>query len=61
MTTAGVDLEAECAAWNEEPEGDELPPAEATRYRAIGARCNYVQPDRPDIQYAVKEMCRLMS
>ena len=28
---------------------------------AIGAMCNYLQPDRPDIQYAIKEVCRLMS
>ena len=48
--TAGVDLDIECAAWQEEPEGDELPPAEATRFNAIGARCNDLQPDRPDIQ-----------
>ena len=61
VSTAGVDMEAECAAWSEEPEGEELPASEATRYRAIGARCNYLQPDRPDIQYAVKEVCRLMS
>ena len=61
VTTAGVDTEIECAAWSEEPEGEELPASEATRYRAIGARCNYLQPDRPDIQYAVKEVCRLMS
>ena len=58
VTTAGVDMEIECAAWAEEPEGEELPAAEATRYRAIGARCNYLPPDRPDIQYAVKEVCR---
>ena len=61
VTTAGVDATIECAAWSEEPDGEELPAAEATRYRAIGARCNYLQPDRPDIQYAVKEVCRLMS
>ena len=46
---------------DEEPEGDELPAAEATRYRAIGARCNYLQRDSADIQYSVKEVCRLMS
>ena len=33
--------------------------AEATSlYRAITARANYVAQDRPDIQYAVKELCR---
>ena len=60
----GVDLEVNCAAWNadgDEPEGEELPPAQATRFRAIGARCSYLQPDRPDIQYAVKEVCHQMS
>ena len=30
-------------------------------YRAIVARCNYLQPDRPDIQFAVKEACRMMA
>ena len=38
-----------------------MPAAEVTRFRTIAARCNYLQPDRPDIQYAVKEVCRLMS
>ena len=27
-------------------------------YRADGARCNYIRPDRPDVQYAAKEICR---
>ena len=45
----------------EEEEQEELPPTEATQFRGIAARCNYLQPDRPDIQYAVKECCRLMS
>ena len=43
---------------DEVPEEEELPAAEATRFRAIAARCNFRQPDRPDIQYAVKEACR---
>ena len=38
-----------------------LSSAEATIYRAITARCNYLQPDRPDILFAVKEVCRRMS
>ena len=33
----------------------------ASLYRAITARGNYVAQDRPDIQYAVKELCRRMS
>ena len=28
---------------------------------ATGARCNYPGPDRPDIQYSAKEICRWMS
>ena len=42
-------------------EEDELPAAEASQFRAIAARCNYLQQDRPDIQYSVKECCRMMS
>ena len=34
---------------------------EATGYRALAARANYLALDRPDIQYAVKEICRCMS
>ena len=39
---------------------ESLSPSDASVYRAIAARCNYLQPDRPDIQYAVNECCRLM-
>ena len=31
-----------------------------TRYRAMAARCNYLSLDRPDIQFAAKEVCRWM-
>ena len=34
---------------------------ECTPYRGNGARCNYIGPDRPDIQYSAKEICRWMS
>ena len=34
---------------------------DATNYRAIVARCNYLSPDRPDIAFAVKELARAMS
>ena len=54
-----------CAAGEEDEEEAEeeeaLGPAESTGFRGIAARCNYLQPDRPDIQHAVKEVCRLMS
>ncbi len=37
-----------------EGEDEELPEEEITQYRAIAARCNYLGPDRIDIQYATK-------
>ena len=61
VTTAGVDMEIESAVWADEAEGEDLAHAKATKYRAIGSRCNYLQPDCPDIQYAVDEVCRLMA
>ena len=38
-----------------------LPPEEATRYRALVARANYLSQDRADIQYTTKELSRCMS
>lgn len=38
-----------------------LGPAEATRFRQLIARCNFVAQDRPDVQYAVKEVARGMA
>ena len=40
---------------------EELSPSDATRYRSIAARANYLAVDRPDIMYAVKELCRGMA
>ena len=34
---------------------------DTTRYRAIAARANYLAADRPDLMYAVKELCRGMA
>ena len=55
-------------AWNVEdaknvPEKDQelLQGTEARQYRALAARANYLAQDRPDIQYAVKEIARRMS
>ena len=45
----------------EEAESEELTGSEATRFRAVAARANYLAADRPDIQYAVKEVCRRMA
>ena len=35
-----------------------LEPAEATMFRALSARANYLSQDRPDISFAAKELCR---
>ena len=47
--------------WKDEPNGEELKGKDITGYRALAARANYLGVDRPDIQYAVKEICRGMS
>ena len=44
----------------EEP-GLPLEAGEATRYRALVARLNYLALDRPDIQFAVKDAAKRMS
>ncbi len=38
-----------------------LEPAAASEYRARAARANFMAVDRPDVTYAVKELCRGMS
>ena len=40
---------------------DELVGRDATMYRALVARANYLAQDRSDIVYATKELCRKMS
>ena len=42
-------------------EEKDLEQHEHTTYRGNGARCNYLGPDRPDIQYSAKEICQWMS
>ena len=39
-------------------DGYELLPADATTFRALSARGNYLSQDRADIAYAAKELCR---
>ena len=38
--------------------GHELSPEEATMYRALSARANYLAQDRTDIAFSCKELCR---
>ena len=45
----------------EEQDNPKLTGSEATNYRAITARLNFLSQDRPDIQYSVKEVSRWMS
>ena len=52
----GEDIEGEDVV-----EDELLERAEASQYRAVAARLNYLAPDRMDIQYAVKEAARSMS
>ena len=51
--------------WQVEKHADEenepLGSEEARQYRGLAARANYLAQDRPDIQYAVKEISRRMS
>ena len=41
-----------------EEEPEPLETEQASAFRAIAARCNYLAADRPDIMHAVKELCR---
>ena len=56
--TPSVDVPETSVIDEDEHEEEALAPEQATMYRAIGVRCNYLQHDRPDIQYATKEVCR---
>ena len=46
---------------SEDDDEKELTGKEATTYRRLVARLNYIAQDRPDIQYATKELCRHMA
>ena len=59
LTTPGIKRPASDYEDEELQEG--LSPPEATQYRALAARANYLAADRPDIQFAAKEICRRMS
>ena len=57
VTTPHGPEEQGCLPGQDEP----LNAEEATRYRALVARLNYLALDRPDIQFAVKEAAKQMS
>ena len=60
-----IQVEVERHAVDEKPtlpwEEKEMTASEATQYRAVVARCNFLSVDRPDIQFASKECSRCMS
>ena len=43
-----------------EGEEERLDSGATTRFRAVAARANYLAADRPDLQFASKEVCRAM-
>ena len=45
-------------SWEEEINQEELDFKDQRCYRELAARANYLAQDRPDIQYAVKEICK---
>ena len=47
--------------WKEEELAEKLGALEARAFRWLAARANYLAADRPDIQYAVKQLCRGMA
>ena len=56
----GTPGEMECRNEDEDNE-QHLDDGQATKYRALAARANYLAGDRTDIMYAVKEICRHMA
>lgn len=58
VTTPGSDqTEKDAEQHAEEP----LDGEQATFFRGLAARCNYLSMDRPELQFSVKELCRDMS
>ena len=47
--------------WEEEADAVPLRGEEVSKYRALAARANYLAQDRPDLQFAAKEVCRGMA
>ena len=51
------DTSAKVEAWHSEPLGK----TEATAYRGLAARLNYMSQDCPDLQFPIKEVSRDMA
>ena len=64
VATPGSKDEAAAVARKQGEEEEEevyMDPAEATRFRGVAARINYLAMDRSDIQFAAKECCKRMA
>ena len=57
VTSPGEDSKT----WREEEDATPLHPITGSEYRALAARANFLAIDRPDIEFAVKEICRTMA
>ena len=57
LSTPGVDGADEDDTEEDRPLSD----ADASKFRGVIARINYLAADRPDLQYATKEVCREMA
>ena len=47
--------------WEEHENDEHIPQKDATAFRALAARANYLAQDRADILYSAKEVCRGMA
>ena len=56
-----VSTPGESANKDAEPGDVPLDERQASRFRSMAARANYLAADRVDIMYSVKEMCRGMA
>ena len=63
VSSSGCNTKAGCQ--NDKIEGPAqeqlLPDADVTFFRGVADGANYLGPDRPDMLYASKEVCREMS
>ncbi len=60
-STVEVDGEGKVVTATDDDDSPLLAPGEATKFRALTARANYLAQDRPEAQYAIKEVARRMA
>ncbi len=60
-STLVVDESGKLVTYDDDRDNPCLHGNEATRFRALTARANYLAQDRPESQYAIKEIARRMS